>query len=60
MALPGILDGKLRIPEMASPVFIMSNPDLVLAQCEAGVVGSFPALNARPEAQLDVCLAQIT
>jgi nitronate monooxygenase len=60
MTLPGILRDKLRIPVVASPLFIISHPPLVLAQCKAGVVGSFPALNARPEAQLDEWLAEIT
>ena len=60
MALPDILKKNLRIPVVASPLFIISHPPLVLAQCKAGVVGSFPALNARPEAQLDEWLAQIT
>ena len=60
MALPDILKTNLRIPVIASPLFIISHPPLVLAQCKAGVVGSFPALNARPEAQLDEWLAQIT
>jgi len=60
VALPDILKENLRLPAVAAPLFIISNPDLVLAQCKAGVVGSFPALNARPEAQLDEWLAQIT
>lgn len=60
MALPDILRTKLRLPVVAAPLFIISHPPLVLAQCKAGVVGSFPALNARPEAQLDEWLAQIT
>ena len=60
MALPDILKSKLRIPVVAAPLFIISHPPLVLAQCKAGVVGSFPALNARPEAQLDEWLAEIT
>lgn len=60
MALPDILKSGLRIPVVAAPMFIISNPSLVLAQCRAGVVGSFPALNARPEAQLDEWLAEIT
>ncbi len=51
---------RLRIPVIAAPLFIISHPPLVLAQCKAGVVGSFPALNARPEAQLDEWLAEIT
>ena len=49
MALPPILKDTLRLPIIASPLFIISNPDLVIAQCKAGIVGSFPALNARPE-----------
>ena len=60
MALPDFLKTGLRIPVVASPMFIISNPALVVAQCKAGVVGSFPALNARPEAQLDEWLAEIT
>jgi nitronate monooxygenase len=53
MTLPAILNGRLSVPAIASPLFIVSNPNLALAQCKAGVVGSFPALNARPEAVLD-------
>lgn len=60
MALPEILKKNLRIPVVASPLFIISHPPLVIAQCKAGVVGSFPALNARPAEQLDEWLAQIT
>lgn len=60
MALPDTLKNRLRIPVVGAPLFIISNPALVLAQCKAGVVGSFPALNARPEAQLDEWLAEIT
>ncbi|MDP1616833.1 nitronate monooxygenase family protein [Phenylobacterium sp.] len=60
MALPPILRDRLRLPAIASPLFIISNPDLVVAQCKAGIVGSFPALNARPASQLDEWLAQIT
>ena len=60
MALPEVLKSNLRIPVVASPMFIISNPQLALAQCKAGIVGSFPALNARPEAQLDEWLAQMT
>ena len=59
MALPPVLQ-NLRIPVIGSPLFIISNPDLVIAQCKAGVIGSFPALNARPEAQLDEWLDRIT
>ena len=47
MALPKIFD-RLRLPAIGSPLFIISNPDLVIAQCKAGIVGSFPSLNARP------------
>lgn len=60
MALPNILKDRLRIPVVSAPMFIISNPALVIAQCKAGIVGSFPALNARPEAQLDEWLAEIT
>jgi len=59
MTLPAIFD-KLRLPVIGSPLFIVSGPELVIAQCKAGVVGSFPALNARPQAQLDEWLYQIT
>ena len=59
MTLPAIFD-KLRLPVIGSPLFIVSGPELVIAQCKAGVVGSFPALNARPQAQLDEWLHQIT
>ena len=51
---------RLPIPVIASPLFIISNPDLVIAQCQAGVVGSFPALNARPAEVLEQWLARIT
>ncbi len=60
MALPPILSQRLRLPVIASPLFIISGPDLVIAQCKAGVVGSFPSLNARPIIQLDEWLARIT
>jgi nitronate monooxygenase len=60
MALPDILKRNLRIPVMGSPLFIISHPPLVLAQCKAGIAGAFPALNARPQAQLDEWLAEIT
>ena len=59
--LPVDLRHRLKdFPVIGAPLFIISNPDLVLAQCKNGVVGSFPALNARPEATLDEWLAQIT
>lgn len=59
-ALPGALAKPLSIPVIASPLFIISNPDLVIAQCKAGVIGSFPSLNARPVSLLDEWLARIT
>ncbi|NEH59666.1 nitronate monooxygenase [Rhizobium leguminosarum] len=60
MALPPILKDRLRLPVIGSPLFIISHPALTLAQCTAGIVGAFPALNARPESQLDEWLAEIT
>jgi nitronate monooxygenase len=48
MAVPDILRKRLRLPVIGSPMFVVSGPDLVIAQCKAGVVGAFPALNARP------------
>lgn len=60
MALPSILKDRLSLPLIGSPMFIISNPDLVIAQCKAGIVGSFPALNARPANVLDDWLKKIT
>ncbi|MEM1156215.1 MAG: nitronate monooxygenase family protein [Pseudomonadota bacterium] len=60
MSLPSSLQGKLSLPLVGAPLFIVSNPDLVIAQCKAGIVGSFPALNARPESELEVWLQRIT
>ncbi|HEX8585120.1 MAG TPA: nitronate monooxygenase family protein [Allosphingosinicella sp.] len=59
MSLPPILS-RLRLPVVGAPLFIVSNPDLVIAQCKAGIVGSFPALNARPQTLLDEWLHRIT
>ncbi len=59
MALPTVFD-RLRLPVIGAPLFIVSNPDLVIAQCKAGIVGSFPALNARPQSMLDEWLHRIT
>lgn len=59
MALPDILKGRLSVPAIASPMFIISNPALVLAQCKAGVVGSFPSLNARGEGEFEKWLILI-
>jgi nitronate monooxygenase len=60
MSLPAVLQGRLSVPVIASPLFIVSNPDLVISQCCAGVVGSFPALNARPKEALEDWLIKIT
>jgi nitronate monooxygenase len=60
MPIPEILRGRLRLPAIGAPMFIVSTPRLVLAQCKAGIVGAFPALNARPASQLDDWLAEIT
>jgi len=60
MSLPAFLRDRLALPVIGAPLFIISQPDLVLAQCKAGVVGSFPALNARPPELLDTWLARIT
>lgn len=54
------LEGSLRLPVIGSPMFILSGPELVLAQCRAGIVGAFPALNARPAEELAVWLRRIT
>jgi nitronate monooxygenase len=59
MSLPPLLS-RLRLPVIGAPLFIVSTPDLVIAQCKAGIVGSFPALNARPQAMLDEWLHRIT
>lgn len=59
MALPTLLEGRLRIPLIGAPMFIVSGPELVIAQCTAGIVGSFPALNARPEEKLVEWIRQI-
>jgi len=59
MSMPALFKGRLSIPAIGSPLFIVSGPDLVIAQCKAGVVGSFPALNARPAALLDEWLHRI-
>lgn len=60
MSLPAVLQGRLSIPVIGSPLFIISNPDLVIAQCKAGVVGAFPSLNARPLPQLEEWLQRLT
>lgn len=60
MALPPVLQDRLRLPVVASPMFIVSGPDLVINQCTAGIVGSFPSLNARPQVVLREWLIRIT
>jgi nitronate monooxygenase len=60
MSLPQVCQGRLRLPVIGAPLFIISHPALVIAQCKAGIVGAFPALNARPVAQLDEWLHEIT
>lgn len=60
MSLPAVLEGRLRLPVVASPMFIASGPELVAAQCKAGIVGSFPALNARPASLLGDWLDQLS
>ena len=59
MSLPACLQ-HLRLPVIASPLFIISVPELIIAQCKAGIVGAMPALNARPQSLLDEWLAEIT
>lgn len=60
MALPKCMQGNLSLPLIGSPLFIISGPELVIAQCKAGITGSFPSLNARPIEQLDQWLTQIS
>jgi nitronate monooxygenase len=59
MALPEFLENNLRVPVVGSPLFLVSGPELVIAQCKAGIIGSFPALNARPAEVLDEWLTRI-
>lgn len=59
MPVPALFN-RLRLPVIGSPLFIISNPDLVIAQCRAGIVGSFPALNARPGPVLEEWLKRLT
>ncbi len=59
MPLPAQLRNRLRLPVLAAPMFIVSGPDLVIEQCKAGVIGSLPALNARPQEDLDKWLTRI-
>jgi nitronate monooxygenase len=59
MSMPALFKGRLSLPVIGAPLFIISVPDLVIAQCKAGIVGSFPALNARPPELLDEWLVRI-
>lgn len=59
MPLPACMQGRLRIPVIGSPLFIVSGPELVIAQCKAGIVGSFPALNARPKELLEEWIVRV-
>src|SRR4029453_3032989 len=59
MSMPALFKNRLSIPVIGAPLFIISVPDLVIAQCKAGIVGAFPALNARPAALLDEWLVRI-
>ncbi|GAB0105122.1 nitronate monooxygenase family protein [Nocardia sp. JMUB6875] len=59
MTVPPILSERLRLPAVASPMFIVSGPELVISQCKSGIVGSFPSLNARPQAQFKEWLVRI-
>ncbi|MCC6901660.1 MAG: nitronate monooxygenase [Polyangiaceae bacterium] len=60
MTLPQLLESRLSVPVIGAPLFIISTPELVLAQCKAGIVGAFPALNARPPELLDEWLGRLT
>jgi nitronate monooxygenase len=59
MPLPPGLQGRLSVPVMAAPMFLISQPDLVIAQCQAGIIGTFPALNARPSHVLEDWLKRL-
>ncbi len=59
MNLPDSITQHLRLPVLAAPMFVVSGPELVIEQCKAGIIGSFPALNARPQAELDTWLTRI-
>jgi nitronate monooxygenase len=59
MPLPSLLRGKLALPAIGAPLFIVSGPELVIAQCKAGIIGAFPALNARPKEMLEEWILRI-
>lgn len=60
MSLPSLLEGRLSLPLIGSPMFLISRPELVIAQCRAGIVGAFPSLNARPSGVFEQWLQQLT
>ncbi len=60
MSMPAAFAGRLSIPAIGSPLFIISGPELVMAQCRAGIIGSFPSLNARPLAQFEEWLQRLS
>jgi nitronate monooxygenase len=60
MSIPAAFAGRLSIPVIGSPLFIISGPELVMAQCRAGIIGSFPSLNARPLAQFEEWLQRLS
>ena len=60
MSIPAAFAGRLSIPAIGSPLFIISGPELVMAQCRAGIIGSFPSLNARPLAQFEEWLQRLS
>ena len=59
MAIPAVMQGRLTLPAIGAPMFIVSGPELVIAQCKAGIVGAFPALNARPPEMLEEWILRI-
>src|SRR6266481_4005963 len=59
MAIPVVMQGRLSLPAIGVPMFIVSGPELVIAQCKAGIVGAFPALNARPPELLEEWIVRI-
>ncbi len=59
MSLPESIRQRLRLPVLAAPMFVVSGPELVIEQCKAGIIGSFPTLNARPQEELDTWLTRI-
>ena len=59
MSMPKLFEGRLSVPVIASPLFIISQPELVIAECRAGVVGAFPSLNARPSGTFEDWLKRL-